>query len=241
MVAPARPVVFLHVMKCGGTSVRVGLATGLTGHRTGPDVFELDGLVARNAVAGSNQDEWRFRDALLPYVLQTLHPALVLGHFRYRDRYEPLLGTAHFVTVVREPVERLVSLHRYRRYKTGVDVAVSVPFGEFLETNRWSKEGHTLVDTFCGQDGLDPHSEEAIAAAVTNLRRFDAVGFVDDLDGFTKQVRACTGKQISIPVLNRSPATEADADDLSPAALEHARELCRPDLSVYEQLRADRT
>ena len=124
-----RPVVFLHVMKCGGTSVRAGLAEGLAGQRHGPGVFELDGDAAKYAAAGNDQDNWRFRDALLPYVLTALEPAIVLGHFRYRDRYKDLLDRSHFVTVMREPVDRLVSLYRYRRYKETVDVPVSMLSG----------------------------------------------------------------------------------------------------------------
>ena len=187
MVSP-KPVVFLHVMKCGGTSVRAGLATGLTSHREGADIFELDGAAAKVAAAGTDADNWTFRDALLPYVLDTMHPALVLGHFRYRTRYERLLDDAHFVTVLRDPVERLVSLYKYRRYKEGIDVPVSVSFDEYLASKRWAREGHAYVDTFCGEDGIDARSAAAIDAAVANLSRLAVIGFTGHLDAFAEGV-----------------------------------------------------
>jgi hypothetical protein len=236
----ADPVVFLHVMKCGGTSVRAALAMGVAGHRDGPDVFELDGEAAKAAAGGTNADNWIFRDALLPYVLDVLRPALVLGHFRYRARYEPLLDSAHFVTVLRDPVERLVSLYKYRRYKQGIDVAVSGSFDEFLGTKRWANEGHAYVDVFCGQDGMDPRSPEAIDAAIANLDRLSVVGFTEDLAGFAQHVGDRAGRRVTIAKLNESPAPkDRDAEDhITAASLEAAREICRPDIEVYERIRA---
>ena len=235
-----KPVVFLHVMKCGGTSVRAGLAKGATGGRDGRGIFELDGTAAKVAAAGTDADNWAFRDALLPYVLDTMHPTLVLGHFRYRTRYERLLDAAHFVTVLRDPVERIVSLYKYRRYKEGVDVPVSISFDEYLASKRWAREGHAYVDAFCGEEGVDARSQGAIDAAVANLSRFAVVGFTDRLDPFAEGVTACMGRPVSIPVLNESPAPPGGSD-IAPSSLVTAREVCAPDLEVYERILAQRS
>jgi len=233
-----KPLVFFHVMKCGGTSVRAGLATGTAGRRHGPEIFELDGAAAGAAAGGGVADDWKFRDALLPYVLATTHPAVVLGHFRYRDRYRDLADGAHFVTVLRDPVDRIVSLYKWRRYKEGITAPVSRSFDQLVASGRWAKAGQAYVDAFCGNDELDPKSEAAAAAAVENLRRFAVVGLIDHLDDFSSRVSACLGRVVSIPVLNRSPAppdAEIDAD-----ARERAKVLCAPDYRVYDQLVAAR-
>jgi hypothetical protein len=233
-----KPVVFLHVMKCGGTSVRYALAMGAAGRLDGPDIFELDGGVANAAVGGRNAENWAFRDSLLAYVVQAMHPAIVLGHFRYRDRHRELLDAAHFVTVLRDPVDRIVSLYKYRRYKPSVDVPVTVSFAEFIATNRWAKEGQKYVDTFCGTDDLDPRSDEAVDAAVANLGRIAAVGFIGRLDDFAGRVTACLGKPVTIPMFNRSPAPEEHGDtdtEIDAATLEHVRAVCAPDIRVYER------
>jgi hypothetical protein len=229
-----KPLVFFHIMKCGGTSVRAGLAMGAAGRRRGPEIFELDGPAATAAAAGTAADDWKFRDALLPYALLTLHPAIVLGHFRYRDRYEELTGSVHMVTVLRDPLERLVSLYKWRRYKQGIGRPVELGFDELVASGRLAQAGHEYVDVFCGNDDLDPRSDAAADAAVANLRRFAAVGILDRLDEFSSRVTTCLGKPVTIPVLNRSPAP-ADAD-IDPAALERARELCAPDYRVYNEL-----
>jgi len=231
-----KPIVFFHVMKCGGTSVREGLLSAV-GQRTGPKIFELDGEAAKTAAGGQDPDNWAFRDALLPYVLLASEPAIVLGHFRYRDRYHELLDTAHFVTVLRDPVERLVSLYKYRRYKDGVDVPVSAGFEDFLATPRWAKEGGNYATTFCGRSDLEPGSDEAVAAAVANLRRFAVVGCVERLGEFAQQLTARFGLDVTFPFYNRSPAPEvAESQAIEAAVLQRAREICAPDLQVYEQV-----
>lgn len=229
-----KPLAFFHVMKCGGTSVRAGLATGAAGRRHGPEVFELDGSAAKLAVGGTNASEWEFRDALLPYALFTLQPAIVLGHFRYRDRYQEFADSVHMITVLRDPLERLVSLYKWRRYKSGIGRPVSLGFDELIASGRLDKSGHEYVDIFCGNDELDPRSDAAADAAAANLGRFAVVGFLDRLDEFASEVSACLGRPVTIPMLNTSPAP-ADAE-IDAASLERAREVCAPDYRVYDQL-----
>jgi hypothetical protein len=190
-------------------------------------------------VDGDNRRNWAFRDALLRYVLAAAtRPAVVLGHFRFRDEHAAHLDSAHFVTVLRDPVDRLVSLYRYRRWKEGVDVPFTGTLAEFLETPRWQKEGHLYVDTFCGRDGLDPRSDEAVDAAAANLRRFAAVGLLDRLDGFSATVGSLLGTPVDIPRWNATPApAEDDGTEPDPAVLERAREICDPDCRVYEAAR----
>jgi hypothetical protein len=231
--------VFFHVMKCGGTSVRAGLATSLTGEREGPEVYELDGQAAARAAGGTNHDNWRFRDALLPFVIATMRPTLVLGHFRYRDRYEELLAGVNLVTVLRNPLDRFVSLYRYRRYKEGVHESVSMPFGEFVASPRWAKEGHLYVDTFCGREGIDPRCDEAVSATVANLRRFAVVGRTEQLDDFAGKVAACVGRAVSIPVRNTGPVpttAPARGSDIDDELIAKARAVCEPDQLVYDAI-----
>jgi hypothetical protein len=236
--ATSGPLVFFHVMKCGGTAVRAGLATSIAGHRLGPDIFELDGQAAKRAAGGKDADNWRFRDSLLPYVLATVQPKVVLGHFRYRDRYDTLLENACLVTVLRDPVDRFVSLYGYRRYKEDVEVRISMSFDEFVATPRWQREGHIYVDTFCGRDGLDPRSDEAVAAAVANLRRLTVVGRTDRFDAFCHDVGARVGHKIVIPVRNTSPApasAKRESGGIDEAAMARVREICAPDSQLFEQ------
>ncbi|MDH3707706.1 MAG: sulfotransferase family 2 domain-containing protein [Acidimicrobiia bacterium] len=235
-----KPVVFFHVMKCGGTSVRAGLAQGIADDPAGPDVFELDGQIALEAAGGLHAENWRFRDSLLLYVLLADQPKLVLGHVRYRDRYTDYLDRFHFVTVLRDPVERFISLYQYRRYKEGVDVPVSGSFEDFIDKPRWQKEGHAYVEVFCGRDDLDRRSDAAVEAAVENLGRFEVVGFTDQLDRFATDVGSCVGREVHIPRLNKSPAPDDDRE-ISAELLARTHEICAPDIALFEAMIRDRS
>ena len=236
-MADRKPVVFFHVMNCGGTSVRRGLALGVARERTGAGVFELDGQAAIEAVGGNDKQNWEFRDSLLSYVLDTMSPTIVLGHFRFCDRHARHLDDAHFVTVLRAPVDRYLSLYKYRRYKEGVHVPVAGSFADVVETRRFRSEGHAIVGAFCGRADLDPHSDEAIDAAVRNLGRFAAIGFIDRLDDFAADVSVLVGRKVTIPRMNASPAP-ADLDDLGadPELMDRVREICAPDQQVFDRV-----
>ncbi len=245
-VPEGAPVVFFHVMKCGGTSVRDALARGIAGRRHGPDVFEFDRSAAATALGEVPDESFTaktarisaFRDDLLPYVLLTLQPRVAMGHFRYRDRYEGLMEHANFVTVLRDPVERLVSLYRYRRYKDDVLLPTQLSLDEVVATGEWAPYGHLYVETFAGRDDLDPRSDEAVAAAVATLRRFSVTGLTADLDDFASKVSAQVGGQVAMPRLNASPAPRDAADDVDPSVLEQLRAMCAPDLRVYAAVRS---
>ena len=122
-----------------------------------------------------------------------------------------IAGLTNFVTVLRDPVERMISLYRYRRYKVDVDVPVTMGLDEFIATRRWAKEGHAYVDTFCGRDGLDPKSDAAVAAAVENLQRFAVVGFTDRLEEFSRQMTRARRREGEHPESQREPRTPVGA------------------------------
>lgn len=99
----SRPLVFIHVPKCGGTSVHTLLWQIAQYHQV---------------------DEQLFCDSLdLPRQLyqdkSTVEPvancAIVVGHLAYGlvDGYAELQPAARYVTLVRDPIERTVSLYNY--------------------------------------------------------------------------------------------------------------------------------
>jgi hypothetical protein len=131
----------------------------------------------------------------------------------------------------------MVSLYKYRRYKDDVGVPLTTGFDAFLATPRWSNEGHLYVNTFCGRSDLDPRSNEAIAAAISNLQRFAAVGLTDRMDDFAHRVGQLVNGSVSFEVKNSSPAPrENETVEISDDALETARTICAPDLAVFEAI-----
>ena len=109
--------------------------------------------------------------------------------------------------MLRDPVDRMVSLYKWRRYKEGIASPVTGSFDQLVSSGRWARQGQAYVDTFCGRDDLPARSDEAAEAAVANLRRFAVVGFIDRLDKFSEEVSACLGRHVAIPVHVR-PCTD---------------------------------
>lgn len=215
-------------MKCGGTSVRAAF------RETATSVFTLHGEAAVEAAGGylAQDENWRFRAELLTYLLEVGEHDTILGHFRYHDRHEAYLGSADFVTVLRQPIDRFQSLYAYRRSRPQATVSAERPLDEVLADPMWQAAGRIYVDTFCGDPTLQPGSAEAVAAAIANLRRLAVVGTLDDMAGFGAAITAATGRPIAVPTRNVGTVDVAVTDDQR-ATIE---ELCRPDQAVYDAL-----
>lgn len=225
-------------MKCGGTSLRRALRDVADG-----DLFELDGSAAMAATGGilAQAENWRFRKDLLSYVLHAGPPAVTLGHWRFDDTgHIPLLDRAAFVTLLRPPVDRLVSLYRYRKHGARDGLPVHAPLAETLRDPGWQQAGCHVVETFCGRADLDPRSDEAVEAALANLDRFAVVGTLADLPRFADALADTVGRPVAIGHHNPSPAPPGVDEDAEPdesAALDALlAEICAPDQRVYDAL-----
>jgi hypothetical protein len=232
------PIAFLHVMKCGGTSVRAALQTAAD--RSMTRVFELDGKENNRAARRIRIPTWSMRDAMLVYALHDPRVRVAMGHFRY-DEYAHgrELERAHFVTLLRDPFERFVSLFLFRRFNR--TMLRTSPHLDALLTDREGEAvrwGATYVELFRG--GLEPHDrpvdEGDVEAACTNLDRFSVVGCLEHLPAFASALRAATGLPVTVGRENPGAAPSAAREELlaDDRAVERIRELCEPDRLVYD-------
>jgi hypothetical protein len=105
-------IVFIHVAKCGGTSLVRGMADCFKPWRSTQrgSVVELREGALRAAAAAARIEHGEARRALLAYHLATTNARLVAGHYRYsRAVYEHHRGDWSFVTMLRHPVSRWYS------------------------------------------------------------------------------------------------------------------------------------
>jgi len=239
------PVAFIHVMKCGGTSVRAGLRAAVDRDRHGSSaVFELDGKESNRAARRTGVASWSMRDAMLVYALHNTDVQIAMGHFRFDETAHGWeLPLAHFVTLLRDPFDRFVSLFLFRRFNRSM-LRTSTHHDDLFEQRhaeaaRW---GSTYVELFRG--GSHPHDrpvgEGDIESACANLDRFSVVGSLDDVEGFTRSLRAATGLDVSIGRNNPGLAPSSAREELlaDAAAVERIQELCEPDRLVYDWIRS---
>ena len=117
-------IVYLHIPKCGGTSVLNKVYNHYNGNTSNYlEVYTKHikpSLVTDIVTSGSFERIKAFMDATKPYYsglgLENNAPGIILGHGVYNgiDSYYPD-ATAEYHTVVFNPIDRAISLYRFRR------------------------------------------------------------------------------------------------------------------------------
>ena len=235
--AKGHRIIFFHVPKCGGTSVHQGLARAVT--LRGFGALHLDPEASRIAADAVGDDLLAFRDRWLVYHAVQRRSHLIGGHFAYVPALADLAEDYHLVTLLREPRSQLLSQFFYNRDKArsdhfGIDPGVSLK--EFLRSELALEVGANYVRTF-----TDPHlraearSPQALATALGNLERFDAVGALEHLGLWQARLSQILGRPVRFGHENPSPtAKSARAAEVDPEARALADRVCAPNAAVYE-------
>lgn len=197
-IVPEHVLAFVHVPKCGGTTVH-------------------DWLVERIAPSAMCPQRHRMPAELQPARLASLERYRVFsGHFDVVDLLH-LPGPQHRFTVLREPIARIVSLYDFWRAHTpehieehdlvGPRAARSMTFDEFAladDPRIVHDLDNTFVRTFTGliRTG-EPFADRrrALDEAVAVVDSFDHVGHLDRLDGTFGWLRDVLGLDDEAAVL----------------------------------------
>lgn len=234
---PPKPpnVMFVHVPKCGGTSIKTALAEFYRPER----IAYLDNRASKLAADHYGAPLHRFREHLLRYELErTGGRRLIMGHYSvdqatletYADRW-------NFITVLRDPIARLVS-HYFHNLHTESPFANKVSLTEFLDSKRGENSAN-LYARFLGRDFSDPSMKiapESIDRAKGALERMAVIGILEDLPKFVADFETAFRAPLDIPHLNRAK-TGGPTKDAFSEELERARprleELCAADNEIY--------
>lgn len=240
--APQR-FIFHHVPKCGGTSVARALRRRyLTSQATVKPEPSFQAFKAFTGRTDTDQmliDVLDLRKQMMIYLLYddvrciSLHvPFSGVAHAQFGDRYK-------FVTMLREPVARFISHYNWSSRGTGEHGQLREDFDTFLATERARRMGAEFVEMFADlPNEADIRTPEAISAAVANLQRFDLVGRLDDLEGFSEDLRQVLGIRIRIGHENRTgrSAAKVSGRELTDTQREAVEEVCAPDIAVWKAL-----
>lgn len=224
---------FIHLPKCGGSSVHAALQDAYA--RNGLRTTRLDARASRDAAGIADDTVQDFRIQLLIYHLSRERNRYVAGHYAWSETvWEEFGDQWNFMTVLREPVARWYSSYFYNRYKDGDHFRIRDSLDVFVESETARAEGDMYVRLLTA----DRDSSGAVGRAIENLQRFHLVGVLEDLDALVRDCRQLLGIDMEVGHRNAGPWSASDRrDEITPEIDRRVRQLCEPNLRVYEAVR----
>lgn len=239
------PCLFLHMPKCGGTSLSEALYGTVPLHKT---VAILDAISTRRAAAilGFDRDEdglchedlehghltFDLRERMM-LAHMTAGAQLIHGHVLYSEKAQRHFGKRYrIVTVLRDPVSRAIS-----NFSMMVGNGYAEPDVEkWLDGPVGRSHATVFLRYLGGQNVVAPEDEaKVLETAISRLDDIAVLGFLDDLPQFLTRFADQFGVRPQIHRYNQAawPRIDLTADQRS--RLERA---CAADLAIYDAARS---
>lgn len=236
---------FLHIQKCGGTSLFEALArlfrSANPAHSS--HIVHLHPSSAFRASKAVDMGMYSYRQQLAHYFLQNPANAFVAGHFQVDGGLLEQYPEVDFITMFRDPVRKWYSHYFFNRYKKEEAGRLEMPLVEYLQTKRARDVGCDYVQLLTG-NADEPtevcRREEVFQEAVAALDDFAVVGALEHMDRFLRDFEEAIGVELSIKHRNRSPASRQrrrrELDEFSAEQREMVEEFCEPNIRFYREV-----
>ena len=215
-----KKIIFVHVPKCGGTSLDL-----LIKRRFPMQRFRLNARASLKASELIGEDLNLVRNTLLNYAVCTGYK-FISGHFymHHPEQYEAYKT----ITVLRDPVKRFLSHYLYNRYKTHTThYAIDLEFEDFIDTDLAVSCGNLYCRYF--SKNLDP--DESIAT----LEKFSSVGILENLGPFKNYVTQELKINGKLKRKNKSPLKDSSQqEEILSKYRDRILRLCDDDIKIYE-------
>lgn len=241
---------FLHIPKCGGVSIGQAIEEKYLSIdlRNDRGIIELNAPVSGQVIKtteginypyGTNDDFplLNFREKLLLYFMGQPSTKFISGHFLFSDQaYQEYGDKFMIVTVLRDPIQRWLSSYFFNRFKRDDHVQVYDDIEPYLDTHFGISQGYELIKFLGGANWEGDYiSSIAINRAIENLKKFGIVGFLEDLDSFSRKFYDRFQVNLKIGKKNQNPAPKYNRKStITTDLLEKITEICQPDIQVYE-------
>lgn len=214
-------VVFLHLAKAAGTSTEAAIGAALGRPRR----FYLDPFASKAAADAMGQSMEAFRQHILLYALAHRNVDFIAGHLPWSRHAEGAKRPGDlFLTVLRHPYARLLSLYHFSRYRGGDrgHLAHEQDLHEWLD---WRERevlipdfvrffsGHTTDELIAEAGSVEAARRLGAERAIAVLRRLDIVGEITRLPEVEARFREMTGLTLRHPQKRRSPVTYAPFEE----------------------------
>lgn len=236
------PCVFLHLPKCGGTSLAEALYAAVPMHQR---VGVIDALATRRAAAITRfgrDDLWlchddlehgdatfAIRDALL-LTHMCWGTRLIHGHLLYTGTMrQPPAQDYRVVTVMREPVPRAIS-----NFRMAVQAGLVPPDPDaWLESPIGRNHATVNLRYLSGRSAVPADDvADALERARENLDRIALVGFLEALPKLVSDFADLLGPRL---VLRRHNEAQGPEITLTKRQMARLEALCAPDIALHER------
>jgi len=218
---------FLHIPKCGGTTIHRALRQ----HYSADEQIKMSGRETVAAARETGTPLMDYRREQLPSMLSTEGCRYVAGHIPFcRATHQNFRADWRFITILREPVSRWLSQYFYNRYKTAGRLRTKLDLSTYVARARRSKAySGMLADVSRFQFWKDPAN-----AAIETLEKLDVVGCLERLDDFKRDVEALLGAELDVGHERRNPLpAEEQQRMVTPEIRRRVEELCAGDKKIY--------
>jgi hypothetical protein len=209
-----RPVFFMHLPKCGGTSIaealyatvplqkRIGVIDANATRRASAIIHDdVNALHVQHDDLSNSKNVYDLRENMLinhmAWDSQMIH-----GHVLFSDRaHHHFHQQYQYVTVLREPIARTLSNFAH----TVSSGMIPDDFEAYLKGEVVRAHGLTFLRYFSGIATIETSEESvALAKAKETLQKFSVIGFLDDLPKFCDDYQGVLGARPRIGVYNKA-------------------------------------
>lgn len=229
---------FLHVPKCGGTSLRIAIEDAFNFPKDSKKYdFHLDIMALDSASNILEKPIIELKRDLLNYCMAHKSYRYISGHFAYSERAMNSLGNEwKHITILRDPVSKFFSQYFYNRHKRNNHHKLDCSLEDFLKTDEAQHLGrnyiYLLVDGISSQEAS---KDIAIDQAIKNLEKFTLVGLLEYLDWFYEDFKSIFGAQLKIEERNKNPlSNKQQKQQITEEMKAQVKEICQPNLQVYQ-------
>jgi len=210
----AKPHIVIHLPKTGGTTW---------------------GILARR-----NEDLYRFRQFWyfiqrneLPYISRCKQGTL-FGHFRYGVHFWYPNSTFNYVSMLREPVDRVLSHYFYHKTEPrdpGHRLALEMSLEEWINK---SKNAHNRMTAFLSGMVYQEQNEHTLDLAKAHLERFGFVGLTEKFDQSVVMMKYFLGWKRLRYFVRKQTREKPHRHDIPESTIALIREYNKYDVELYD-------
>ena len=232
---------FCHIPKCAGTALSKAISRQVypAYQQLLIPNYAVNLEAGKNAASICHLSKVEARQVINAYNLSLDKYKYGHGHVYCRpDLVDAFRDQWHFITILRNPIERWISEYTYNTYKSHKWAKNILSLEDYL----LSEKGKGTAESFLRYFSNIPYPYEGetqiyIEEAVKNLRSFSVVGTLEDFDGWCNRFETVFGTKLVVKRTNTSPKKETSEqiknDD---RIMKMIAKLCESDMQIYQRI-----